>query len=88
MSYYRSFYDWSTQEVKAKLLLAMLLRKMSTKADEDKVVVDKIMKELSGPVQSAYDKVMFLPNPKVNKFEYDSVKQGKLLAELLKFWCV
>ena len=88
MSYYRSFYDWSTQEVKAKLLLATLLRKMSTQADEDKVVVDKIMNELSGPVQSAFDKVMFLPNPKVTKFEYDSVKQGKLLAELKKFWCV
>ena len=36
--------------MKAKLLLAMLLRKMSTQADEDKVVVDKIMKEISKKV--------------------------------------
>ena len=62
----------------------MLLRKMSTQPEEDKFVVDKIVQELSGPVKTAYDKVMFLPKPKVTKFEYDSIKQGKLLAELLK----
>ena len=57
---------------------------MSTQPLEDKEIIEKVLNEVKTNLQSAYDKVMYLPKDKVSKSEYETIKQGKLLLELLK----
>ena len=47
--------------MKAKLLLGLLLKKMSTQPQEDRLVIDKLVNSLKVPVAKAYEKVQYLP---------------------------
>lgn len=85
MGYYRSFFDWKVQETKSKLLLALILKKMSTQPNEDKEIIEKVLGEVKTNLQGAYEKVMYLPKDRVSKLEYETIKQGKLLLELQKW---
>jgi hypothetical protein len=83
VSYYQNFSVCKHKQARAKLLFALILKRISGE-DQDKPVIESILKDIGPGLKKAYDLAVYLPQNKQTQEEYATKKAYKLLEELTK----
>lgn len=63
VSYYQNFLLCKHKHIKAKLLFALILKRISGE-EQDKPVIESIIKEIEPGLKKAYDLSVYLPSNK------------------------